>query len=824
MDRPQEPRKKTEPSEKLGADLFASMAEETGDTRLKEPTPNLSPESRTQTSPNPETDQSPKDRSVADSPKPSSDVPRPNEILPPQPVDAKRSPVAEQDQRPLETRAVTSPQTSSSALPFQPTASQSSAERPADAHIQSQRAPSLAPEIAKTAPALERPIQPIIQAAIQPAIQPSSLSLDRSIPTTQPVTDSAHPARTLDSPAQSVEKFRPAQAPPEVHPPNGQSALRSLSPSDLHSGSLVLPIPEHLAEATRKSIPEQVRKETTGDLRPSVYEPTSKGNTEISPKLKLETLEADPKQFTKSENTRLPQIPPTEGKIAEAKQQPDLPQKRLPFDGKIPEGKIADGKTDRPGDSSNPLPAKTALKSGEKDLKDPDKPTGKKDPGGASSGPSAFIQFIESQAGIRPAFPALDKGDKSNKPDKSEKTDKSDQSEKGKKTESKAEPVAKNSGIKAESPKPEGTKSGAVRNQLPGVENVKVPVVKPDSIRSGVDGLLGFVDTVKENIKGALKGQRDRPAEFGKGEFAVVSQKSRAPSVRGDVSDAAEIIAVLIPSHLVKWSIVRAPGIKPSDVSPPPQKIKPFRAASIRAVDQKPTAPELKPTQPAPKAFDINNPPEKNRPFIQLHAADSEYSADGRPSAPRRAVAKAEQPAEPKVDVVKTPATPASTPWLDLPEVRNAAAEDQSSTRPTINPDLAEKRRLVEEQEHTLPTPAEDSEEFDLVKLQDRLTLSEQDKRYVNKAIDVQESTWNSEDDAGAKSPAMLRYAYIVRPGDTVESVAVAELHDSSLAPLLYEKNRKYVLPEVEYGIHPFIEGAVIDLPTPAEISAFRQL
>jgi hypothetical protein len=40
---------------------------------------------------------------------------------------------------------------------------------------------------------------------------------------------------------------------------------------------------------------------------------------------------------------------------------------------------------------------------------------------------------------------------------------------------------------------------------------------------------------------------------------------------------------------------------------------------------------------------------------------------------------------------------------------------------------------------------------------------------------------------------------------------------------LLFKKNRKYVLQEEEYGKHPLVPGAVIDLPTPAEIKAFRQ-
>ena len=67
------------------------------------------------------------------------------------------------------------------------------------------------------------------------------------------------------------------------------------------------------------------------------------------------------------------------------------------------------------------------------------------------------------------------------------------------------------------------------------------------------------------------------------------------------------------------------------------------------------------------------------------------------------------------------------------------------------------------------------------------------------------------------------RYLYTVQEGDTVESVAASVLHAPGLAPLLFSLNRRYVLPEVLYGVHPLMVGVVIKLPTPADILKFGQ-
>ncbi len=727
--------------------------------------------------------------------------------------------------------------------------------------------------------------QPNEQTLVQSQSQRSLPSSEQASPTdkqvkqTQPLTveqsagDVARPAkpiepssRSLDTPKQSenskAEVQRPAERPAEIsksenQSPNGQSALKSISVADLRAGSLVsLPIPEHRSDPVlpTKQVLEDNRKapaiesrpateiaSNSSRLPPGIAEPVK---LDAARDLKVETLKLDGNSNAKVENTRLPQVSPTEGKIAEAaKPKTELTENvRSPFEGKIPEGKIADGKQSEKNDKSEFIKSESnkADKSDRSEIKTEkgdtkgDKITGNKSSGG-SSGPSAFIQFIESQAGIRggkPASDKTDKSDKSDKPDKSaitNKTDKSDKTQKEQGSENKSEPSTKNVGNKIpDSIKIDATKSGADRTQASGAEGAKIAGVKLDGIKSSVDGLLGLVDTVKENIKSTLKGQVDRAqVSLKPGEFVAFTQKDRVPPLKSEIYSSAEIIAVLIPSHLVKWSIVRAPNIKPSDVSPQPPKNKSSRAQVVRTADQKPSPKSPEGKTPEQKPFDINNPPDKSRPFIQLHGVDSEYSAGRQPLPQRRPVVKIEQPEQPpKSDAVKVISTEA-TPWLDVPDASQKTQDDQSSTRPAINAALAEKRKVVEAQEHTLPTLADESSTNSKpLPASDLSSPGKDDRRtvYVNKEIDAQESTWSSDDESTEPVRPMHRYAYVVRPGDTVESVAVTELNDLSLAPLLYGKNRKYVLSEIAYGVHPFLEGAVIDLPTPAEIAAFRQL
>lgn len=544
----------------------------------------------------------------------------------------------------------------------------------------------------------------------------------------------------------------------------------------------------------------------------------------------------------KSDGIRSGPVSLTDGKIADGKVDGDRAQTRLP-DGRIPDGKIADGKTPgvRPGevklgDGKIGDGSTAGVKPGDRV---PDGKVGGKTGGeGGSSGPSAFIQFIESQAGIRGfGLPAKSENTKSEG-----------------KTDSKSD--GKSDGSKAGSANTDG------KTFVPGGAKGDIKAGVPGDTKSGagiaggrtnaIDGFLGLVESVKDNIKGSLKnlGDRTQPSvPLKEGELAAVAMRGKLPPVRDDIT-SEQILAVLIPKGFVGWSIVRSPGIKPSD-SPLPGsqtkvdggKLVDGKANDGRAIDDKAVTGKLADGKPLDskqsesKPFDINNPDAKSRPFIQLHGVDSNYTGAGVRRTEPAAEAKPDQikleppkpeqskpipvKVEPLTDtkvVAATSATAAgATPYLDV-SISNQI-NDQSATRQTIPPEPKSRRQLIEEQEHTLPSASE-SEIAPTKEGEKRL-------RYVNSALDAQEATWNSEEDDannGRELQAPLgRYTYIVRAGDTVESVAVVELNDLSLAPLLFKKNKKYVLPEEEYGRHPLVAGVVIDLPTPAEIKAFRQ-
>lgn len=587
----------------------------------------------------------------------------------------------------------------------------------------------------------------------------------------------------------------------------------------------------------------------------------------------------------KGDGVRSGQLPSTEGKIGDGKFDGDRGQSRLP-DGRMPDGRIADGKTTggRPGEvklgEGKIGEGKTSDgKTGDGKVGDGRTPESKIGGGG----PSAFIQFIENQAGIRGfGLPAKPEGTKAEGKTDSKNDNKADNKTDSGKRDAKLDP---NLGPKLDGKldgKIEGTKNtiGADGKLIAG--DTKGGAGIPGGKSNAIDGFLGLVETVKDNIKGSLKnlGDRIQPAvSLKEGELAAVAMRGKMPPLRDDIS-SVQIIAVLIPKGFVNWSIVRAPDLKPSD-SPLPNAQTKFDGGKLvagkpeasKSPEGKPVdGKQLDPKQAESKPFDINSPESKTRPFIQLHGVDSNYTVAGRRVEPA-AQTKAEQvrPDQVKPDQVKiapTKVEPAradqvqvkleppkpipvkaepltdtkvsstanAMPYIDVSSKNQVV--DQSSTRQTMPSDLSERHRLIEEQEHTLPSSNESDldfsggEEEEQEKEPPPLEVSsvgegENRLRYVNSALDAQEATWNSEDEdanSGKEIQAPLgRYTYIVRAGDTIESVAVVELNDLTLAPLLFRKNKKYVLPEEEYGRHPLVAGVVIDLPTPAEIKAFRQ-
>lgn len=211
------------------------------------------------------------------------------------------------------------------------------------------------------------------------------------------------------------------------------------------------------------------------------------------------------------------------------------------------------------------------------------------------------------------------------------------------------------------------------------------------------------------------------------------------------------------------------------------------------------------------------------RPYIRLHLPDGTYGG--------KSVDKSHKvPAiEPK------PAQESTT--VALPAVAKSETVDSSAvpqSRSASLPSVPESETVGSSE---VSRPADS---------QSDIASRERSKRYVNRAFDELEETWSSDDDEGRDSGlrpdetadnsaqvsstlgaqplagAADKYLYLVKPGDSVESVARLELKDPALAPLIFRKNKQYVLPEVEYGVHPLAPGVFIELPTPSEIADFR--
>lgn len=107
---------------------------------------------------------------------------------------------------------------------------------------------------------------------------------------------------------------------------------------------------------------------------------------------------------------------------------------------------------------------------------------------------------------------------------------------------------------------------------------------------NAIDGFLGLVETVKDNIKGSFKNLGDRtPVSVPlRGEMAAVAMR-KMPPLRDDIT-SDQILAVLIPKGYVGWSIVRSPGLKPSD-SPLPGSQTKFdggKSGDVKSADGKP--------------------------------------------------------------------------------------------------------------------------------------------------------------------------------------------------------------------------------------------
>ncbi|MBK9282174.1 MAG: hypothetical protein IPM93_28790 [Candidatus Obscuribacter sp.] len=234
-------------------------------------------------------------------------------------------------------------------------------------------------------------------------------------------------------------------------------------------------------------------------------------------------------------------------------------------------------------------------------------------------------------------------------------------------------------------------------------------------------------------------------------------------------------------------------------------------------------------------SLDLNESVPVRKPFIRLHLPDGTYggkSVDKShkvPAVESKPAQESETIALPAVSKSQTAAVPP------------ASTSEAAALPPALESETAALPPTLESETAALPTGSKP------VGSEDSEATKGRAKRYVNPAFDELEETWSSDDDeerdselrfvdAGDQSPPdssvhgsqplvhqANNYLYLVKHGDSVESVARLELKDPALAPLVFRKNKQHVLPEVEYGVHPLAPGVYIELPTPTEVADFRR-
>lgn len=177
------------------------------------------------------------------------------------------------------------------------------------------------------------------------------------------------------------------------------------------------------------------------------------------------------------------------------------------------------------------------------------------------------------------------------------------------------------------------------------------------------------------------------------------------------------------------------------------------------------------------------------------------------------------------------------TPWLHDPSAESASEaerrrrlmleQDDTLSSDEIDDAVSSPARRLTAKSDALVHKPKLPEKNEVPAKDDGLSASDFRRvRYVNKEIDELEQTWPLADEE-QRSPqsnflASNSLFYVVKPGDTIESLALKLLGDPSLAALLFEKNKEYVLAEQRYGVHDLMPGATIELPSPAEIARFR--
>lgn len=267
----------------------------------------------------------------------------------------------------------------------------------------------------------------------------------------------------------------------------------------------------------------------------------------------------------------------------------------------------------------------------------------------------------------------------------------------------------------------------------------------------------------------------------------------------------------------------KSPAVKTvqADDIAPTAKAKPEPIAHFNGIEDAKT--EKVETPPGPTLKDapafISDMTTAVRPIVQLHLPDASPSRLP-PSLPLPFTAK-------KTNDDDTPQEVAGK--TSMKKYRNEQQFDQEETMVAEQESsIVQEKKPVVAVDTTIDADlageiiVTDLERIELIKRRREAIQSQEETAISETEFDFEEVEF-----AGKHKPLPLQgnnynnYLYIVKDGDTIESVAASILKDPWAAPLIFEKNKKAVLQSRKYGEHPLKVGATISLPTAEELKQY---
>jgi len=345
---------------------------------------------------------------------------------------------------------------------------------------------------------------------------------------------------------------------------------------------------------------------------------------------------------------------------------------------------------------------------------------------------------------------------------------------------------------------------------------------------SAGDALVGIIESVKGGIKSGVRAaeklnplagveakkgdvsvrRADSTVEINKSEKATefliltgVKTKPRHISADGSQTSVVAIIAPFISGANAGLKVTKDLVTK-SDIIPP----------KIGLLTSDEAKPPVIPQEGMPEFFEQGRL--KARPSVNLHLPGGKYANGKADANSDRQTASA--PYNSQENNLLHP----SRPWISVGQASDEKFDE--STTVTGVPSVATHEAL---EPFRVPKAIDELEVT--VEMEAQSGVQTVNERFGNSKKEHERALERIAVSADAESDEQLRsdrrYQYIVQPGDSIESIARSLLQDPMLAALLFNLNRRFILPEEQYGVHPLMVGAIIQLPTPQDILKFRQ-